>query len=225
VNESHQVFRRPASQGWLALSGHIPRLDSEIPQLAEHILSRLDLSRFPMCISADDSIDDEVQSFLEDVEILLNIPANVMLAKDLSAAAFQEIVATANMLVLVGGDARSWIDELDPLRSNIEAEDLLGEGKLIFTMGPASSSLGSWVYFGEGEPIPGLGWLTGAIVLPEVEKPGEITVVKQLLSREKYSYALGLPRGAVLAIGPEGEIEVWGVTPPSVALGMAWGES
>lgn len=225
MSAPHQVFRRPSSQGWLALSGFIPSLDSEMPQLAERILSRLDLSRIPIFISADDSIDDEVMSFLEDVEILLSVPANVLLMKDLSPAAFQEIVTTANMLVLVGGDAQRWIDVLDPQRSKMEVEDLIGEGKLIFTIGPASSSLGSWICSGEGEPIAGLGWLAGAIVLPEVEKPGEMPVVKQLLSREKYSYALGLPRGAVLALGPEGEIEVWGITPPSVALGMAWGES
>jgi hypothetical protein len=224
VNEPHQVFRRPSSQGWLVLSGLLPSLDSEMPKLAEQILSRLDLSRLPVCISADDTIDDEVRSFLEDVEILLSVPVNVVLVKGLSPAAFEEIVTSANMLVLVGGDAQIWIDVLDPLHSEINVEDLLGEDKLIFTIGPASSSLGSWIYSGEGEPIPGLGWLAGAIVLPEVEKPGDMPIVKQLLSKEKYSYALGLPRGAVLALGPMGEIEVWGATPPSVALGIAWGD-
>ncbi|HEY44086.1 MAG TPA: hypothetical protein G4O11_08905 [Anaerolineae bacterium] len=224
MSEPHQVFRRPPSEGWLVLSGLVPTLGSEMPQLAEQILSRLDLSRMPICLSADESIDDDLQSFLEDIEVLLNVPVTVILVKNLSREAFQEIVTTANMLVIVGGDAQSWIDVLEPLSSQIEVEDLLGEGRLIFAIGPASSSLGSWIYSGEGEPITGLGWLTGAIVLPEVEKPGEMPSVKQLLSKHKLSYALGLPRGAVLALGPEGEIEVWGVTPPSVALGIAWGE-
>jgi hypothetical protein len=206
------------------LSGLVPTLNSEMPQLAEQILSRLDLSRTPICLSADETIDDELQSFLEDIEVLLNVPVTLMSVKDMSRAAFEEIVTTANILVFVGGDAQSWIDVLDPVRSQIKVEDLLDEGRLIFAIGPASSSLGTWIYSGEGEPTAGLGWLTGAIVLPEIEKPGEIPVVKKLLSQHKLSYALGLPRGAVLALGPGGEIEVWGVTPPAVALGITWGE-
>jgi hypothetical protein len=128
------------------------------------------------------------------------------------------------MLLMVGGDVPSWIDVLDPLRSDLDIDSLLGEGRIVFAMGPASSALGSWFFSGDEEPTVGLGWLTGAIILPEVEKPGEIPSIKEFLSQHKFSYALGLPSGAVLALGPKGEIEVWGIASPAVALGIAWGE-
>lgn len=225
MSEPRQVFRRPPSESWLVLSGLVPSLDAEMPQMAEQLLSRLDLSRMPICLLGDESIGDELQSFLDDIEILLNSPVTVIRINELTQNTFREIVETANILVMVGGDVQSWINVLDPLKSEIEVDDLLGGGRLVFTVGSASSSLGSWIFSGDEEPAAGLGWLTGAIVLPEVEKPGEIPIVKQLLSQHKLSYALGLPRGAVLALGPRGEIEVWGIASPSVVLGVAWGES
>lgn len=224
MSEPRQVFRRPPSEGWLALSGLVPSLDSEMPQLAEQLLSRLDLSRMPICLSGDNSISDDLQSFLEDIEILLNSPVTVIRINELTRNTFREIVETANILVMAGGDVQSWINVLDPLKSEIEFDDLLGGGRLVFAVGPASSSLGSWIFSGDEGPVAGLGWMTGAIILPEVEKPGEIPSVKEHLFQHKLSYALGLPRGAVLALGPRGEIEVWGIASPSVVLGIAWGE-
>ena len=224
MSEPRLVFRRPPSEGWLVLSGLVPSLNSEMPQLAENILPRLDLSRLPICLSGADAIDDELQSFLEDIEILLDSPVTVMRVNELTQNTFREIIENANMLVLAGGDVQSWIDLLDPLKLDSEVDDLLGGGRLVFAVGPATSALGSWVFYEDEEPAVGLGWLTGAIVLPEIDKPGEIPSVKELLSQNKLSYGLGLPRGAVLALGPKGEIEVWGIASPSVALGIAWGE-
>jgi hypothetical protein len=195
-----------------------------MPQLAEQLLSRLDLSRLPICLSGDDAIGDDLHSFLEDIEILLDSPVTVMRMNELTQYAFREIIESTNMLVMAGGYVQRWIDVLDPSKSDIEIDDLLGGGKLVFAVGQASSAMGSWFLSGDAEPADGLGWLTGAIVLPEVERPGEIPSVKELLSQHKLSYALGLPKGAVLALGPRGEIEVWGITSPSVALGIAWGE-
>ena len=224
MSEPRKVFRRSISEGWLVLSGLVPALNSEMPQLAEHFLPRLDLSRLPICLSGDDAIGDDLQSFLEDIEILLDSPVTVMRVTELTQNTFREIIETANVLVMSGGDVHSWIDVLDPLKSDFEVDGLLGEGRIVFAVGPASSALGSWFFSEDEGPADGLGWLTGAVVLPEVEKPGEIPSVKELLSQYKLSYALGLPRGAVLALGPRGEIEVWGIASPSVALGIAWGE-
>jgi hypothetical protein len=195
-----------------------------MPQLAEHFLPRLDLSRVPICLSGDDAIDDDLQSFLEDIEILLDSQVTVLRVNELTQSTFQEIIENANMLVMAGGDVQSWIDLLDPLRLDSESDDVLGGGRLVFAMGPATSALGSWVFYEDEGPEAGLGWLTGAVILPEVDKPGEVPSVKELLSQQRLSYALGLPRGAVLALGPRGEIEVWGIAAPSVALGIAWGE-
>ena len=225
MSEPHKVFRRPPSEGWLVLSGLVPSLDSEMPQLAENFLPKLDLSRLPFCLSGDNAINDDLQAFLEDIEILLDSPVSVLRTHQLTPSTFQEIIEAANILVMAGGDVNHWIDVLDPLKSDIEVNDLLGGGKLVFAVGPASSALGSWFLVGDEEPAGGLGWLTGAIVIPEVEKPGEVHSVKEFLSQHKFSYALGLPRGAVLALGPKGEIEVWGIASPSVALGIAWGDS
>ncbi|HEY46915.1 MAG: hypothetical protein AMJ88_08070 [Anaerolineae bacterium SM23_ 63] len=224
MSEPRKVFRRPSTEGWIVLSGLVPSLNSEMPQLAEHFLPRLDLSRLPFCLSGDIAIGEDLQSFLEDIEILLDSPVTVIRIHELTGNTFHEIIESANMLVMAGGDVHTWIDVFDPVKSEIDVDDMLGEGRLVFTVGPASSALGSWFFSGDEGPAVGLGWLIGAIVLPDVENPGDIPSVKDFLSQHKLSYALGLPRGAVLALGPRGEIEVWSITSPSIALGIAWGE-
>jgi hypothetical protein len=35
-------------------------------------------------------------------------------------------------------------------------------------------------------------------------------------------YAVGLAETAVLALGPQGEVEVWSSVPPRLLLGKAW---
>jgi len=46
--------------------------------------------------------------------------------------------------------------------------------------------------------------------------------VTELLAAEDHSYAVGLGEGSVLALGPRGEVEVWGEARPTVTLGRGW---
>ena len=64
--------------------------------------------------------------------------------------------------------------------------------------------------------------MDGAVVLPKVQDPITIPGVKKLISQHDLSYALGFPQSAILALGPKGEVEVWGGTPPIIALGRGW---
>jgi len=72
--------------------------------------------------------------------------------------------------------------------------------------------------------VPGLGWLPGAIVLLGETDPMECAEVRDGLGGPGKKYALGLPPGAILAIGPEGEAEVWGDVRPTLALGRGWSQ-
>ena len=223
MSQPSQVFRCPSSDGWIVISGSVPSFSSESPQLAERLIERVDLSRTPMCLLMGGMISEELRGFIDDVEALLQAPAMVIRAQNVSEIECEELYETAGLILLTGGQTQDWIRTLELSESCLKIKRLLQECGLVLATGPAATALGSWVFIDmEEKPIPGLGWLDGAVVLPNVQDPVEIPGVKKLISQHELSYALGFPQGAILALGPKGEVEVWGGTPPTIALGRGW---
>jgi hypothetical protein len=70
-----------------------------------------------------------------------------------------------------------------------------------------------------------LGWLGAALVVPGQDTPAELASVRQHLTANPKAYALGLSEYTLVALGPEGEIEVWGASKPTIILGQGWRES
>jgi hypothetical protein len=65
--------------------------------------------------------------------------------------------------------------------------------------------------------------LQEALVLPEVESAA--VVAKPLLAEEPTSIAVGIGIGSALALGPDGQVETWGMRQVTVALGTQYGGS
>ena len=57
------------------------------------------------------------------------------------------------------------------------------------------------------------------IILPGQTAPSHIDHIRDLISDHIESYAIGLPEHALLALGPDNQIEVWSDTPPTIFLG------
>ena len=223
MSQPSQVFRHPPSVGWIVISGSVPTFGGESPQLAERLIERVDLSRTPMCLLMGEVISEELRAFIDDVEALLEAPAIVIRTQNVSELECEELYAAAGLILLTGGQAQDWMQTLEISESCLKMGRLLQECELVLATGPVATALGSWVFVDiEKKPFPGLGWLEGAVVLPNVRDPVEIPGVTELLSRHEHSYALGFPQGAILALGPKGEVEVWGGTPPTIALGRGW---
>jgi len=55
-----------------------------------------------------------------------------------------------------------------------------------------------------------------------VADPGAAARVRERLASPARLYAVGLPEGAILALGPEGRVELWGSVRPTILLGAGW---
>ena len=95
-------------------------------------------------------------------------------------------------------------------------------GALVLLEGPAAMSAGSWTLHEEDSCRNGLGWLSDAVILPGVTDVGSSTAVSALLAEAPAAVALGIGPQAALALGPDGELEIWGEQQVSIALGTAW---
>ena len=213
-----EVFRRIRGEGWLVLAGGAPLLGRPYPHLAERLLEHTDLSQ-PCRILVSGAATRDQDQFLEDVDVLLNSHVQVGALETIAPAPD----LGSGLLALLGGDSGSWLAALGRKKLDESLLDTLTDGGVVLAAPQASACFGSWVFSSDsGEAAPGLGWLPGAAVIPGQEDPVDDERVRRLLNDRSKVYALGLPTSAILALGPEGQVEVWGEAPPRVALGKGW---
>lgn len=223
---SLSVFQRPATMGWMVMAGTLPALGGASPRLPDRLLDNVDLSWPPLCFKVNDLLGDDLRFFLDDLELLVSVPPEVI---DIQRASSDEILSAtenAGLIVFVGGTTREWLRIMAPSQSYLNPAILLQEGRMMFAAGPAAGVIGTWAILGkEKELTTGLDWLKGAIILPHETAPLENLMVRKLLSKEEHSYAIGLLESAILSLGPDGQVEVWSEVSPVVSLGVGWGEA
>jgi hypothetical protein len=219
VTGADRVFRRLAGEGWIVLSASLAAPGGAQRDLGDRILERLDLSLEPLLATAPQASEPAVADYVEEVEAWLDRPVRRVEVQHLT----QEDWSRLGLLTLTGGPVAAWLEGLGGVEVRATPLAALGEGSLLCAAGEAAQALGTWVSSCPSGPLsPGLGWLPGAIILPGETDPMECPEIREALSGPGRKYALGLPPGAILAIGPEGEAEVWGDVRPTLALGRGW---
>lgn len=183
------------------------------------MLEHTDLSQ-PCTLLVSGTPTRDQDQFLEDVDVLLDSYVQVRPLETIPPA----LDLGSGLLALLGGDSRAWLRAFEAKRLDESVLTALSEGGVVLAAPGASSCLGSWILPSGGEEVaPGLGWLPGAVVLPGQEDPIDEERVRLLLKSQDRAYALGLPTSSILALGPQGQVEVWGETAPKLALGTGWG--
>ncbi|NIS82824.1 MAG: hypothetical protein GTO14_22090 [Anaerolineales bacterium] len=218
------IFRRPKVPGWMVLTGVMPSLGMGSPLFMERMLELVDLSWPPVCLALEAGLSEEFGTVLDDLETLLGVDVTVLDLSDMSPDEVVEAGRQSGLIVLAGGESSDWYNHFiaDPIREH--PETFIQQGRMFIAVGSAAGALGVWMHSSvEGDLFPGLGWLVGGIVLPGETAPMEIPSVRETLQAEEHSYAIGLPAGAILALGPDEEVEVWGNVKPVISLGKGWG--
>ncbi len=218
MSERERLFRRRGGAGWVILAEALPQIGGAHRELGERLLERIDLSRQPIFVASDDSDQAAIAGFMEDLEAWLGVEIALLQPDELRALPWQE----AGLVVLAGGPATAWAAWLQPQGGEQLVLEDAGAGSLVYAAAASAEALGTWMLGSNGEPAHGIGWLPGALILPGRPAPSEVRGVTDLLAREDHSYAVGLGEGAVLALGPKGEVEVWGEARPTVTLGRGW---
>lgn len=219
MRESNKLFQRPKGEGWLVLADQPPSLGGEYSALANALLMNADLSYQPLCILGDEGSHVGLAEFIMDLQVLLGVEM-----------ALEKLEDTKNwdtldpgIVILAGGIAEDWLEALGETQLGVLILQGLLNGLLLMPIGSAAAALGSWVleesYF---SPVPGLNWLIGSVVLTWTAEPAEYEIVRSILTKPEPLYAIGLAGGRMIALGPGGEVELWGTEPPSIVLGSGW---
>lgn len=200
------------------LAGGPPELGRRYPLLAERLVEHTDLSQTGLVLSAGPPTPDGAR-FVEDVDVLFNSHIEVHLLEEVAGA--PEL--GRGLIALLGGRATDWLSACAVAGLDESLLGSLSEGGLVFASQAACACFGSRTLPGPGLAVsPGLAWLPGALVLPGETDPADNEEVRHLLRQRDHAYALGLPDSAILAVGPQGQVEIWGGAAPRVALGRGW---
>ena len=115
-------------------------------------------------------------------------------------------------------------DDLRNLKSALMGAALRGletafaNGAIILAAGGPAMLFGEWVYNGQDNLIEGFGWLLDAVIMPTAQDLS--THVKPVLQAYPELYAIGIGAQTALALGPDGQVEIWGQRQIAVALGQ-----
>lgn len=217
------VFRRSGIEGWLIISGPSPAIGD---RGIERLLEVVDLSAPILHLQIGDSPSQEIDQWVGDLEALFEVD---LIRIDPSTNTVDEVQGhwdQAMMVILTGRDARTWHEFWrSDLGKEIRSRSNSLE-KVLYFVGEPGTVLGEWIYDGRSEKVePGVGWLPGAMILQEMADLAGIEPIQSVLLHHSKSYALNLVGGATIALGPNGEIELWGSPTPSIILGKDWDAS
>ncbi|MCL4248941.1 MAG: hypothetical protein KJ065_12415 [Anaerolineae bacterium] len=97
-------------------------------------------------------------------------------------------------------------------------ETAFANGAIVLAAGTPARLFGRLLIPDLDSPVDGFGWLLGAIVAPTVEDLSE--QVRSTLQIYTELYAVGIGARTALALGPDGQVEIWGQRQIAVALGQ-----
>jgi hypothetical protein len=126
-------------------------------------------------------------------------------------------------IVVIEGDA-----DLDDLRSGLIGAAIDGiqtafqNGAVVLAEGSAATVFGAWVLESD-ELTAGFEWLENSLIMPGITSIAESAIAQDVLLRQPGAIAIGIGEGSALALGPDGEVEPWGLRQVTVALGKEYG--
>lgn len=208
----NNVLRWRDGRGWLVFSGAVGRDAIRAAALGR---ASADGSLALVCTGSPDRCEQALDD-LEDLGAPSGYLVDVLSEAD---DTIREKLTEAGIIVVTGvEDARAGRSAL----MGAAAEGMMAafaNGALILLEGWAAAAAGAWLMIPEDESLAGLSWLQAAIIIPGTANASELPPVRSALGRHPDSIAVGIGGESALALGPDGEVEIWGQRQISIVLG------
>jgi hypothetical protein len=210
------IFRWQTGRGWLVLSGG-GAWDSEAVQTIEAAVLGRTISQGPLVYiwaASDLETADQHMDWLRD------LGARTGYLLDIVSESDQELLERLGEAgVIIVGDGPNQ----GALRDALDGAVLEGlrlafsRGATIYAVGLSAEPFGA-LHLGSTSLTPGIAWLQHAILIAGYT-PEMADELHELIRQTPEHFGIGLGQGAALALGPRGEVEVWGNPAVTVSLG------
>ncbi len=202
--------------GWLVLAGG-GLWDSEDNLAVVSRMLNQTVSQGPIAFiwaATDIETADENMETLRDLGARTGYLVDLMTESD---EALADQINEAGVIILDDGP------RLDELRDGLVGpalraiEESYKRGTTIYAVGGSASLFGAYAGYGES-PVSGLSWLPHSIIVPAYDHE-RAERLRGWIKQRPTEFGLGLGHGAALALGPLGEVELWGNAAVTVSLG------
>lgn len=206
------ILHWTTGSGWLVLSGGADA-GGEIRSMA---LSRLKAHGGVAYLGFNEASADAALEDMEDLGAPTGYLVNIVTEDDES---IQKQLVDASMIVIDDSvSADEWCSSLPGAAMN-GMRDALDQSAVVLAEGTGAAALGGYILSDEGQFTEGLGWLQKAFILTGVSSPTESEMARKLLEADPKAIVVSIGIGSALALGAEGQIEVWGERQVAIALG------
>ncbi len=211
---SNAVLRWLDGRGWLVLAGDLAGSD-EIRANALGIAA----ADGAVAVVLTQGSDTQAENLLNELESLGAPSGYLVDAVTEDDAMIRDKLAEAGLIVVgLESDVRHLRSAL--LGAAVEGiQTAFMNGAVVLMEGPAAMVFGTWVIADDGVLLDGLGWLEDALLLPGTAQAGGHVLSRQVMAAHPAAIAVGIGAGSALVLGPDGEVEPWGLGEISVALG------
>lgn len=213
------VFRWQAGRGWIVLSGGGSPDSDDVQTVEAHLLART-VSPGPIAYvwaaSDADSADRHMDS-------LRDLGARTGYLVDILSETDEEVFARISEAgVIIIGDGPHQSALYDALSGAVleGVRAAFTRGATIYAVGLSAGLFGAHRLGGQ-DLAPGIHWLEHALVVSGYT-PDMANGLHQIVRQTPHCFGLGIGHGAALALGPLGEVEVWGSAAITVALGKEY---
>ncbi|MEJ2010779.1 MAG: hypothetical protein P8X64_00975 [Anaerolineales bacterium] len=215
------VLQRPGSMGWLVLGDCHFHLSTEDP-VVQRMLQLVDPARQVLMLEAGPALGTGAD-FSEWISELIGQPLVRLDPAAENVVQIREAWLNAGLIFLIGDRQDRWREFIGEWLFQGYPEEILADSSLMIASGMSAGAMGTWMLERSGgDLVGGLGWLEGGVILPGEGQPSSESAVLELLEGMEPAYALGLPEASRLALGPNGEVEVWSDISPAIVLGRGW---
>ena len=215
------MIHRRGSMGWLLLSSSISTLWVGEVTIADRIVEIVGTSPEIGVLIPGSSLLPESADLIADLESFFDADIATVNADEATDAKIQQSWYEASLMILLQGNAIEWREILGKRVFDKVSDEIVGPDSIVFGIGESIAAMGRWTMDLDASNIrEGLSWIENAILLPGEHTPGSLEPIKEHLLQNEGSYAVGMPKEALLAIGPEDRVEVWSQTAPVITMDM-----
>ncbi len=216
------IFRWRAGNGWLVLSGGGAPESEDVISIDAKMLSHT-VSQGPIAYiwaASDLEAADRHMDLLRDLGARTGYLVDIVGEED--DTLFREL-NQAGMIILGDGPRQQVLREGLVGVAQRGIEDAFRRGATLYAVGQSAATLGAYTVEGN-QYIEGFGWLSHALIMSHYT-PEYADHLRAWVQGVEDGYGLGLSQGAALALGPRGEVEVWGNAQITVSLGQSFDTS
>ena len=205
-------------EGWLVLAGGGDWRRGDTDPIDAQVLSLANLDR-PMVILLSEGSRSTADDLLEHFTVLGGPGGEAfslaeMTREQLQTERFTTLLQEAGILYLGGENPLPLVNNLyntEALRFIVEGYSTL-QGLMLVGMGAGAAALSRWVFTPQPpyQQAMGLGFLINAVVVPHFTGTENSPILRALPQIGDNLLGLGIPDGAALTLGPQGQVETWG---------------